>query len=293
MAARLRAIASELNGMRICFTSDLHGREPLYAQLVELILLERPELLLLGGDLLPDGSEHDPGGAQTVFLRERFLPTLARLQERVPGLLVACILGNHECAAVEPLFREAESGGKLVLLEPDRPWRKNGLSFLGFSHTPPTPHWLKDFERLDLPGDPLPEFAGVAWDAHSGRTAPVVAERHYRAEQSLEAELAAARLPGGPWIFVCHAPPHATRLDQLPGVAHPIGSRAVRAFIERTRPYLSLHGHVHESPQKSGSILDRVGDVACVNPGQSDRRLHAVLFDCERPLESLRHTTLD
>lgn len=278
--------------MRICFTSDLHGREILYAQLADLVIRERPDLLLLGGDLLPDGSEWDPAGAQSAFLRERFMPTLARLRERVAGLRVACILGNHECVSVEPVFREAEAREELVLLEPGRPWRKNGLSFLGFSCTPPTPHWLKDFERLDMPGDPLPEFAGVAWDARRGRPTQVVAERYYRAEHSLEAELSAARRPEGLWIFVCHAPPHGTRLDQLPGVEHPIGSRAVRAFIERTRPYLSLHGHVHESPQKSGSILDRVGDVACVNPGQSNDRLHAVLFDCERPLETLRHTTM-
>jgi Icc-related predicted phosphoesterase len=291
MAARSR-VRRRVIGMRICFTSDLHGRENLYAQLVELVSHERPDLLLLGGDLLPDGSERDPAGAQAVFMRERFVPALEAMLARVAGLRVACVLGNHECVSVEPLFREAEARGQLVLLEPNRPWRKNGTSFLGFSLTPPTPHWLKDYERLDMPGDPLPKFQGVAWDAARGRSAPVELAKYYTPEHSLESALARATKPEGPWIFVCHAPPHGTRLDQLPGVDYPIGSRAVRAFVERARPFFSLHGHVRESPLKSGSIVDRVGEVACVNPGQDNERLHAVLFDSERPLATLRHTAL-
>ncbi len=73
---------------------------------------------------------------------------------------------------------------------------------------------------------------------------------------------------------------------------YPIGSRAVRQFIEQRRPLVTLHGHIHESPIVTGSYADRVGDSLCINPGQSHTRLHAVLFDTARPAETLRHTVL-
>ena len=63
----------------------------------------------------------------------------------------------------------------------------------------------------------------------------------------------AAPVVAAPWIFVCHAPPHDTALDRLPQVPHPIGSRAVRRFIEQRQPLVSLHGHVHESYRHSRS----------------------------------------
>ncbi len=40
------------------------------------------------------------------------------------------------------------------------------------------------------------------------------------------------------------------------------GSPAVRAFIDRVQPMLTLHGHIHESP---GHV--RIGKTLCINAG--------------------------
>jgi len=37
---------------------------------------------------------------------------------------------------------------------------------------------------------------------------------------------------------------------------------AVRAFIERVQPLLTLHGHIHESPGHT-----RIGKTLCINAG--------------------------
>jgi Icc-related predicted phosphoesterase len=42
----------------------------------------------------------------------------------------------------------------------------------------------------------------------------------------------------------------------------PVGSTAVRTFIERVQPMLSLHGHIHESRG-----LARLGRTVAINPG--------------------------
>ncbi|MBN2446540.1 MAG: metallophosphoesterase [Phycisphaerae bacterium] len=276
--------------MLICYTSDLHGSRTLYAQLGELVVKEQPRVVILGGDLLPDGDPDDPVVSQVRYIDETLVPRIARWREAVRGLEVAYLPGNHDWVPSLDAAQTHADAGRLIVLSLKQPWRIGATGMLGYACTPWTPHTVKDFERLDLRGDELPAAGGVAWDATSGCVRHVTAEAHFARLPSLEEELAATPEMPAPWIFVCHTPPHDTKLDQLPGVDHPIGSRAVRRFIEKRQPLLSLHGHVHESAAASGSYTDRIGRTLCVNPGQGHETLQAVLFDIKRPAETVRHT---
>jgi len=96
-------------------------------------------------------------------------------------------------------------------------------------------------------------------------------------EEKLE-QLAANLEPGVPTIFNLHCPPFDSGLDMAPQltddlrVVHrggeqvivPVGSRAVRAMIERHQPLLGLHGHIHESRHAT-----RIGRTLCLNPGSA------------------------
>ncbi len=62
-------------------------------------------------------------------------------------------------------------------------------------------------------------------------------------------------------LMICHTPPHATRLDRLMN-GTPVGSPAVRDFIETRRPDVAVVGHIHE-----GRGIDRVGDTLVLNAG--------------------------
>jgi Icc-related predicted phosphoesterase len=75
-------------------------------------------------------------------------------------------------------------------------------------------------------------------------------------------------------LMICHTPPFDTRLDRLRN-GTPVGSPAVRAFIEAARPDLAVVGHIHE-----GRGIDRVGDTTVVNPGALREGGYAVVeFD--------------
>jgi uncharacterized protein len=77
-------------------------------------------------------------------------------------------------------------------------------------------------------------------------------------------------------IVVLHPPPFDTLLDHAPALDEdfvvqleggspklvPVGSTAVRSFIESTQPLLGLHGHVHES-----RAAESIGRTLCINPG--------------------------
>lgn len=64
-----------------------------------------------------------------------------------------------------------------------------------------------------------------------------------------------------PKILVCHQPPFDTLADKTWAGQH-VGSKAVRAFIEKTQPLLCFTGHIHE-----GTGIDTIGMTKIINPG--------------------------
>ncbi len=94
-------------------------------------------------------------------------------------------------------------------------------------------------------------------------------------------------------IFNVHAPPYGSGLDQAPVLdARPkpvvsggavtvtaVGSKAVRAVIERHQPALGLHGHIHESRG-----IAKIGHTICINTGSAyaDGVLHGAIITLDR-----------
>ncbi len=152
-----------------------------------------------------------------------------------------------------------------------------GWKISGYSYVPLTPFSLKDWEKYDVLGQDDPtEFSAVFSTPkgfiHLGETAAALLPRG-TIQEDFE------RLPITGWdrtVLVTHAPPHETHLDVLYDGRH-IGSKAIRRFIEMAQPPLSLHGHIHESPRRSGSMVDSIGKTICVNPGSSLGGLRAVI----------------
>jgi hypothetical protein len=62
-------------------------------------------------------------------------------------------------------------------------------------------------------------------------------------------------------LMICHTPPWGTRLDRLMN-GRPVGSPAVRAFIESRQPDIAIVGHIHE-----GRGTDRLGHTLVLNAG--------------------------
>ena len=186
--------------------------------------------------------------------------------------------------------RAEQEAGRLALLEMRRAWNYSGVNFVGCPFSPPSPHFAKDYERLDTADDELPDFDCAVLGTGSDGIRELTVEEHFRQQPTIEAELATIATPDEPWILVAHTPPYDTKLDRLPNLDDPIGSKAVRRFVESRRPLCALHGHVHESPEVTGSYCDEIAGVLCINPGQAHGRLQAVLFDSEQPRATLRHT---
>lgn len=276
--------------MRISFASDFHGNPDHYESYLRWIVHQKADLAILGGDNFRDGAPPDEVASQVRFVSEQLEPWLEQAYAARPGLIVAAINGNHDWLPTRHAMQKLHDDGRLVLLD-HRPWVHRGTAFVGFSHTPPTPWYAKDFERLDLADDPPPEGEARAWDAVLEAAREVTPRDYFASVETLDTLLNGYTRPAPPWVFVCHAPPHDSPLDRLPNIPHPVGSRAVRAFIEMNQPLVSLHGHIHESPAVTGAYQFYIGRTLCLNPGQS-ADMHAISFDVRDPAGTLRHSVL-
>lgn len=245
----------------LLFATDLHGNRAAYDRLFSL----EADAIVLGGDLLPYPLKR---GGDLLELQRRFVGDY--LAAKMATRPCYWIPGNDDWASVLGPLEEtgrALHGRLLPFLD--------GLSIAGYGCVPITPFGMKDFDRVDVPGwEPRQLPKACLWSSTSGIRAVPLEEVAGRPTIEADLERLATLSDPSRTVYVVHTPPFATTLDRLQGGPTPIGSRALRKFIDVRQPPLSLHGHVHESPG-----VERLGRTVCVNPGDSMTRLRAVRID--------------
>ncbi|MBI2213899.1 MAG: metallophosphoesterase [Acidobacteria bacterium] len=273
------------------FVSDLHGRVPRYESLFAAIERERPGVVLLGGDLLPQG--FGPGADEflTEYLSARFRALRSSLRGAYPR--VFAIFGNDDARVHEAEMRAGEGEGLWEYVHVKRV-RLGGLTIVGYSYVPPTPFRLKDWERYDVgryvdPGSISPEdgVRSVAVPEHETRWATIAADL---ADLTLGIEPRSL-------VMLVHGPPHGTMLDRAaldgvmvdhaPSDVH-VGSIALRRFIEAHQPRLTLHGHIHESARLTGHWRDRIGETEMLSAAHDGPELALIRLDLDDPTRATR-----
>lgn len=276
------------------FAADLHGRVARYERLLGIARAEWPAAIFLGGDLLPhlssarlqDGSHFVEG-----FLAPAFGALARELGAAAPRVFL--VPGNDDPRCEEPAFVAGERAGLWTWLH-GRHARWGGHDVYGYGCVPPTPFRLKDWERYDVsrhvdPGAIAPEdgLHTVPVDPH--------AIRHDTIARALDALTEGADLSRAIGLF--HAPPYRSALDRaaldgrrvdgVPVDVH-VGSIAIRRFIERRRPRITLHGHIHESARLTGAWRERIGATIAMSAAHDGPELALVRFDPEHPEAATR-----
>ncbi len=287
--------------MKLLYTSDLHGEVHLYQEVLSLAISSSPEIIVVGGDLLPSFpptkryEEMIPN--QQAFIDQVLLPFFQRMLETTSIQQIFLIPGNWDLG-YPFLFEERTE--KIIDLDQKSYRLKNGYELIGYPFVPPTPFRPKEYEKMDdeeAPWPPQKDPCYIRSPDQADRLIPIDPYRYLRERETIKEDLARIPRPLHPkrTIYLMHSPPFGTRLDLLRG-GKPAGSRSIRAFIEKNQPLLTLHGHIHEAPEISGAYVDRLGETLMINPGQfiwtnqGLPRLHAVTFDTEIIEETLMHT---
>ncbi len=150
------------------------------------------------------------------------------------GAPVAGVCGNMDPSRLERVFesKNISVNGKAML------WGDVGV--FGVSGSPPTPmHTPYEIGEADIA-----ERAQEGWTQASS-----------------------ARVT----VFVPHAPPQKTAVDRI-GSGHHVGSTAVRTFIEKKKPTVTVCGHIHEARG-----VDTLGPTTIVNCGPAGSGSYAVI----------------
>ena len=289
--------------MKVVFTSDLHGERRLYQELLEFARTSSADLVALGGDLLPSFAPtkryEDMVPYQKSFIDEFLLPFFQGVIKTTRVRQIFLIPGNWDLG-YSYLFNH--SSEEMVDLDQKSFRLENGYDLIGYSFVPPTPFRPKDYEKMDdldslWPSQKNPSYIRSAEEPDQ----LVIIDPHVYLRQRGTIQEDLADLPEPPSftkaIYMMHSPPYGTNLDLIRGGGR-TGSRSIKIFVQEKHPLLTLHGHIHESPQLSGSYFERIGETISVNPGQGywaggDSRLHAVIFEMERVGDTLSHTCFE
>jgi Icc-related predicted phosphoesterase len=290
--------------MKVLYTSDLHGEIHLYQELLTLAISSSAEIIALGGDLLPSVPPtkryEDMVPNQKAFINQFLSSFFKKVITTTSVKQIFLIPGNWDIG-YPYLFKEPLE--EIVDLD-QRSYRlKNEYELIGYPFVPPTPFRPKDYEKIDDPEATWPPQKNPSYIRSSNQTDQLISINPYlylRGRETIREDL--NRLPRPLYhkkaIYIMHSPPFGTRLDFIQG-GKSAGSRSIKIFIEENQPLLTLHGHIHESPELSGAYFDRIGETLSINPGQSTWRgsefykLHAITFEMENVIETLTHTCFE
>jgi Icc-related predicted phosphoesterase len=280
--------------MNCLFASDLHGRRKRYKTLFDCIHQQRPDLVFLGGDLLPPFGNLT-GHSYESFFVDFLYSEMQQLRELLGNEYprIFYIFGNDDPGAAEEPAFELETQGLWTYLH-NRWFDSDGYSICGYAYVPPTPFRLKDWERYDVsqyvdPGCISPEEGVHTIDV------PPATLKYGTIQQDLQLLTEGKDLSQS--IFLFHGPPHQTNLDRaaldgkkidhVPLDVH-VGSIAVRRFIELRQPLLTLHGHIHESARITGSWKDQIGRTQLFSAAHDGPELSLVRFNPHKLEEASR-----
>jgi Icc-related predicted phosphoesterase len=287
--------------MKILFTADLHGEIHLYQELLELTLSSSTEIIALGGDLLPSFPPtkryEDMIPNQKTFINRFLSPFFKRMVETTSVRQIFLLSGNWDLGYAY-LFKEPIE--EVIDLNQKSYQLKNGYELIGYPFVPPTPFRPKDYEKMDDLESAWPPQKNPSYIRSSDQTDQLISIDPYlylRGQGTIQDDLDQLPKPFDyqRTIFIMHSPPFGTHLDCIEG-GRSAGSRSIRAFIEKNQPLLTLHGHIHESPEVSGTYFNWIEQTLCINPGQfawinrESFKLNAITFEIESLELTLRHT---
>ncbi|MCU0370882.1 MAG: metallophosphoesterase [Bacteroidales bacterium] len=276
---------------RSFFISDLHGHTDRYEKLIREIREHRPRLVFFGGDLLPHGMRRQVADDFTVdFLFARFSKLMEEMKEDYPRIFL--ILGNDDPRTEERKFLELAGTGVWQYLH-NRKESYGMYTFYGYANVPPTPFRFKDWERYDVsryvdPGCIPPEEGFRTMEPGTDLAFATILDelKHLAGEGSMEKS-----------VFLFHSPPYKTHLDRaaldgmmidhVPMDVH-VGSIAIMRFIEERQPWLTMHGHIHESSRLTGQWKQTFGKTNAYTAAWDGPELALVDFDLDDPANAER-----
>ncbi|MBI5389362.1 metallophosphoesterase [Candidatus Woesearchaeota archaeon] len=269
--------------MKILYTTDLHGNELLFQRCLEIARKEKPDVVLIGGDLAPKG----PFGGITKNVQETIDTQRLFLEKLIHHFKIfnntkiplCCIMGNDDYRINEGILERAHQEGIIHYLH-NKAFTINNYNIIGYPFVNITPFRLKDWEKYDNHGPRNPFILPLNRGFRTIESSDDATIKDDLQKLAIKKDMKKT-------IWLMHAPPFLTPLDMIHNHSH-VGSKAIRAFIEEHQPLLTLHGHIHEAPQVSGEWKTTFETTTCINPGSNymENQLRYVIITIDKTVSA-------
>ncbi len=272
--------------MKALFVTDLHGCTWKYDRLLEVARAFQADVVINSGDMLPHGRTLSTQGE---FITDYLDAHFAQFDSA--GIYYLCYLGNDDLRIFDALFESTCDKYPFVSCLAQRKIEIGDFEFIGLNWVVDYPFRLKDRARMDTRDYLFQKQYGTGLLSRPGglveiedwfsfaKTLPTIEDEMNRLTRP-------RNMDSG--IYVIHMPPHRLGLDEC-GHGEKVGSRAIYDFLLAHQPRLSLHGHIHESPEVSGKWFAMLGNTLCIQPGQLDALTYVTIdlstMEFERRLE--------
>jgi len=285
---------------RILYGSDFHGSDAVFRKFISAAFQYKANTLVVGGDVTGKAMipvVHQGNGVYTGYLFGRkeeasTVEELEKIKKTISNVgFYPIVLEKDQAADLESSREKMSKRFEAEMNQRVREWmtlaeeklapQNMQMYFMaGNDDLYSIDAEIDGFEHVHNPDMKRFEIEGgyeLLGNSNANMT-PWACARDLE-EDELEKRLKAlAELVQNPEraILAIHVPPLESSLDTCPEldkdlkiiteggqvVMKAAGAQAVRDFIERVQPLLTLHGHIHESPGHT-----RIGRTLCINAG--------------------------
>ena len=269
--------------MKLLYVTDIHGIEWKHNEIFNLAKSLKIDAVVNGGDMLIfRGNLMHQDKFITGFLDEYF----SKFESE--KIYYLGLLGNDDLGVFDDLFQKTCDKYSYIVNIAQTRFQIEGskYEFIGMNWVTDLPFGLKDRARKDNKDFELPKQIGRQYLSTPNGFKKIENWASYiETLPTIEDELNNLIKPSdmNNTIYIFHNPPANIDLD-VTYDGKRVGSQAEYSFLRINQPKLSLHGHIHESPDTSGKWYAQIGRSICIQPGQSHQNenfLNCVVVDLE------------
>lgn len=269
--------------MRFIYACDIHGDTNKYEKLFQKAKEENIEYIVLGGDLLPKR------GIRVIIQPEFIKGFLNEYFKKLNDNNIKCILipGNDDLEKFDIQINELCKRYINIYNIDNKKVDIENVSFIGLSKVLDHPFGSKNRVLVEENLKMQPQLSEDIYINKDTAIITIEEWEKYRQTNIDKMEDILSNLPKADKekkaIYVFHNPPYGVGLDVCANGLQ-VGSKAIMRFLEDSNSYMSLHGHIHESPRISGLWYNELGKTICIQPGQTElgeRKCYYVIIDTE------------
>jgi len=269
--------------MRFIYACDIHGDTNKYEKLFQKAKEENIEYIVFGGDLLPKR------GIRVIIQPEFIKGFLNEYFKKLNDNNIKCILipGNDDLEKFDIQINELCKRYTNIYNIDNKRVDIENVSFIGLSKVLDHPFGSKNRVLVEENLKMQPQLSKDIYINKDTAIITIEEWEKYRQTNIDKMEDILSNLPEvdkeKKTIYVFHNPPYGVGLDVCANGLQ-VGSKAIMKFLEDSNSYMSLHGHIHESPRISGIWYNELGKTICIQPGQTElgeRKCYYVIIDTE------------